>query len=340
MSTDTLEAPVIETVKMNGLQAINAALFEAMEADPKVLVLGEDIADNEGGGVVGVTRGLSSKFGTLRVRSTPISEQAIMGAAIGAAMAGYKPVAEIMLMNFTTVAMDMIVNHAAKLRFMSGGQSQVPLVIRTLTGAGNQTAGQHADFYEAWFAHTAGIKVVIPWTPADMKGLYLSAIQDPDPVIIIESGKTLFVPMDVPVNQGPIPLGKANVVMPGTDLTIVSYGQMMFTVMQAVEELTAAGVSVEVVDLRTISPWDKETVLTSAEKTGRLLVVHEAGRNFGPGAEIAATAQEALFGKLKAPVGRLGAPYCAVPFAKKLEDAYLVQPPEIVAEAKRLAAMG
>lgn len=263
-----------------------------------------------------------------------------MGAAIGAAMAGYKPVAEIMLMNFTTVAMDMIVNHAAKLRFMSGGQSQVPLVIRTLTGAGNQTAGQHADFYEAWFAHTAGIKVVIPWTPADMKGLYLSAIQDPDPVIIVESGKTLFVPMDVPVDQGAIPLGKANVVVPGTDLTIVSYGQMMFTVMQAVEELTAAGVSVEVVDLRTISPWDKQTVLASAEKTGRLLVVHEAGRNFGPGAEIAATVQEELFGKLKTPVGRLGAPYCAVPFAKKLEDTYLVQPPEIVAEVKRLLAIG
>lgn len=340
MSTETMDAPAVETVKMNGLQAINAALMEAMEADPKVLVLGEDIADNEGGGVVGVTRGLSTKFGTMRVRSTPIAEQAIMGAAIGAAMAGYKPVAEIMLMNFTTVAMDMIVNHAAKLRFMSGGQSQVPLVIRTLTGAGNQTAGQHADFYEAWFCHTAGIKVVIPWTPADFKGLYLSAIQDPDPVIIVESGKTLFVPMDVPVNQGPIPLGKANVVMPGSDVTIVSYGQMMFTVMQAVEELTAAGVSVEVIDLRTISPWDKETVLASTEKTGRLLVVHEAGRNFGPGAEIAATAQEALFGKLKAPVGRLGGPYCAVPFAKKLEDAYLVQPPAIVAEAKRLAAMG
>lgn len=339
MSTETMDAPAVETVKMNGLQAINAALMEAMEADPKVLVLGEDIADNEGGGVVGVTRGLSSKFGTMRVRSTPISEQAIMGAAIGAAMAGYKPVAEIMLMNFTTVAMDMIVNHAAKLRFMSGGQSQVPLVIRTLTGAGNQTAGQHADFYEAWFCHTAGIKVVIPWTPADFKGLYLSAIQDPDPVIIVESGKTLFVPMDVPVNQGPIPIGKANVVMPGTDVTIVSYGQMMFTVMQAVEELTAAGVSVEVIDLRTISPWDKETVLASAEKTGRLLVVHEAGRNFGPGAEIAATVQETLFGKLKAPVGRLGAPYCSVPFAKKLEDAFLVQPPAIVAEAKRLAAM-
>ena len=335
MSTDT-----VEMVKMTGLQAINAALFEAMEADPKVLVLGEDVADREGGGVIGVTRGLSTKFGDMRVKSTPIAEQAIIGAAIGAAMAGYKPVAEIMLMNFSTVAMDMIVNHAAKLRFMSGGQSQVPMVIRTLTGAGNQTAGQHADFYEAWFCHTAGIKVVIPWTPADFKGLYLSAIQDPDPVMIIESGKTLFVPMDTPVNQGPIPIGKARVVKPGTDLTIVSYGQMMFTVMAAVEELEAAGVSVEVVDLRTISPWDKETVIASVSKTGRLLVVHEAGRNFGPGAEIAATVQEACFAGLKAPVGRLGAPYCAVPFAKKLEDASLVQPPAVVAEGKRLAAMG
>jgi pyruvate dehydrogenase E1 component beta subunit len=340
MSTDTLEAPTTEMVKMNGLQAINAALVEAMEADSKVIVLGEDIADREGGGVVGVTKGLSTKFGDMRVRSTPISEQAIIGAAIGAAMAGYKPVAEIMLMNFTTVAMDMIVNHAAKLRFMSGGQSQVPMVIRTLTGAGNQTAGQHADFYEAWFCHTAGIKVVIPWTPADFKGLYLSAIQDPDPVMIIESGKTLFIPMDTPANQGPIPIGKAQTVVEGTDLTIVSYGQMMFTVMQAVEELGKAGVSVEVINLRTISPWDKEAVLSSTEKTGRLLVVHEAGRSFGPGAEIAATVQETLFGKLKSPVGRLGGPYCSVPFAKKLEDAFLVQAPEIVAEVQRLVAMG
>ena len=340
MSTDTLNKEAGEMVKMTGQQAVTAALFEAMEKDPKVLVFGEDVADREGGGVMGTTRGLSAKFGNMRVRSTPIAEQSIIGAAIGAAMAGYKPVAEIMLMNFTTVAMDMIVNHAAKLRFMSGGQSQVPMVIRTLTGAGNQTAGQHADFYEAWFCHTAGIKVVIPWTPADFKGLYLSAIQDPDPVMIVESGKTLFIPMDTPANQGPIPIGKAQVVTEGTDLTIVSYGQMMFTVMQAVEELGKAGVSVEVINLRTISPWDKETVLASTEKTGRLLVVHEAGRNFGPGAEIAATVQETLFGKLKSPVGRLGAPYCSVPFAKKLEDAFLVQPPEIVAEAQRLVAMG
>lgn len=335
MSTDT-----IETVKMTGAQAINAALMEAMEKDPKVLVLGEDVADREGGGVIGVTKGLSTKFGDLRVRSTPIAEQSIMGAAIGAAMAGYKPVAEIMLMNFITVGMDMIVNHAAKLRFMSGGQSQVPLVIRTLTGAGNQTAGQHADFYEAWFCHTSGIKVVAPTFPADFKGLYLSAIADPDPVLIIETGMTLFSPGEVPVDQGPIPLGKANVIQEGTDLTIVSYSAQMLRTMMAAGQLAEAGISAELIDLRTISPWDKDTVLASAEKTGRLMVVHEAGRNFGPGAEIAATATEELWGKLKAPVARLGAPYCAVPFAKALEDAYLVQPDEIVAAAKDLVSKG
>src|ERR1700712_768544 len=189
MSTDTPTLDAGEKVKMTGQGAVSAALFEAMENDPKVLVFGEDVADREGGGVMGTTRGLSTKFGDLRVRSTPIAEQSIIGAAIGAGMAGYKPVAEIMLMNFTTVAMDMIVNHAAKLRFMSGGQSQVPLVIRTLTGAGFQTAGPHADHLEAWFCHTAGIKVVAPSNPADYKGLLLAAIQDPDPVIFIETGK-------------------------------------------------------------------------------------------------------------------------------------------------------
>lgn len=331
MSTDT-----VEMIKSTGQQAINAALMHAMENDPKVLVFGEDVADREGGGVTGTTRGLSAKFGDMRVRSTPIAEQAIMGAAVGAAMAGYKPVAEIMLMNFTTVAMDMIVNHAAKLRFMSGGQSQVPLVIRTMTGAGFQTAGQHADHLEAWFCHTAGIKVVAPSTPADFYGLMLSAIDDPDPVIMIETGKTLFAPGERPANQGKIPLGKAKVTVPGTDVTIVSYSQMIFSVYQAVAELAEAGISAEVVDLRTVSPWDRETVLASVEKTGRALIVHEAVKNFGPGAEIAATIQEELFGKLKAPVKRLGAPYCAVPFAKVLEDAFLVQPADIVATAKAM----
>ncbi|MXO89995.1 alpha-ketoacid dehydrogenase subunit beta [Pontixanthobacter aquaemixtae] len=325
-----------EMEKMHAIQAINSALHQAMAEDDKVLVLGEDIADKEGGGVTGTTAGLSTKFGTDRVKSTPISEQAIMGAAIGAAMAGYKPVAEIMMMNFTTVAMDMIVNHAAKLRFMSGGQTNVPLVIRTMTGAGWQTAGQHSDFLEGWFAHTAGIKVVCPAFPADYKGLMLSAIQDPDPVIFVEGGGTFFIPNDVPSDQGPIPLGKANVVQEGTDLTIVTWSAQTVRAMMAAPAIAEAGISAEIIDLRTVSPWDKETVLASVEKTGRLLVAHEAVRNFGPGAEIAATVNEELFGKLKGPVRRLGGPTCAVPFAKNLETAFIVQPDDMVAAAKEL----
>ena len=326
----------VQTVKMTGLQAINEALAQAMEADPKVIMLGEDIADREGGGIVGMTRGLSTRFGDDRVKSTPIAEQAIIGAAIGAAMSGYKPVAEIMLMNFTTVAMDMIFNHAAKLRFMSGGQSQVPMVIRTLTGAGWQTAGQHSDHLEAWFAHSAGIKVVAPSSPADYKGLTLSCIQDPDPCIIVENNRTLFVPGEVPVDQGPIPLGKARIVQEGADVTIVTYSGMVLTTQMALAELANEGISVEVVDLRTISPWDKEAVLSSVRKTGRAIVVHEAVRSFGVGAEIAATIMEELHGELKAPVRRLGAPYASVPFSKPLEDAYLVQPADIVAAVKAL----
>ena len=325
-----------EMLKLNGIQAINAAMFEAMEADPKVLVLGEDIADREGGGVTGTMRGLSTKFGTDRVCTTPISEQAIIGAAIGAAMAGYKPVAEIMLMNFTAVCMDMIFNHAAKLRFMSGGQTSVPITIRTLTGAGWQTAGQHSDHLEGWFAHAAGIKVVCPSNPADMKGLLLSCIQDPDPCIFVENGMTLFVPGEVAADQGPIPLGKAKIVAEGTDLTIVTWSAQVMRSQMALAGLAEAGISAEIVDLRTISPWDKEAVLASVAKTGRALVVHEAVRNFGPGAEIAATIAAELFGQLKAPVRRLGGAQCAVPFAKVLEDAFLPQPADIVAAAKAM----
>lgn len=330
----------VETRKMSGQQAVAAALHEAMEQDPKVLVFGEDVADREGGGVVGTTRGLSAKFGDMRVRSTPISEQAIIGAAIGAAMEGYKPVAEIMLMNFITVAMDMVVNHAAKLRFMSGGQSAVPITIRTMTGAGWQTAGQHSDHYEGWFCHTAGIKVVAPSSPADYKGLLLSCIQDPDPCLFIENGGTLFAQGDVPVDQGPIPLGKARIVQEGSDVTLVTYSGMTLRCQAALAGLAEAGISAEIVDLRTISPWDKDAVLASVEKTRRAVVVHEAVRAFGPGAEIAATIQEELFGRLKAPVRRLGAPYCTVPFAKVLEDAYLVQPANIIAACKDVCARG
>jgi len=322
------------STKMNALQAINAAIAEAMEKDPKVIVLGEDIGDPEGGGVVGITRGLSTRFGDDRVKSTPISEQAIIGAAIGAALGGYRPIAEIMLMNFTTVAMDMIVNHAAKLRFMSGGQSQVPVTIHMLTGAGFSTAGQHADHLEAWFAHTPGLKVVAPSCAADYKGLMLACIADPDPCIFIENVRTLFVPEEVPDDMTPIPLGKAHVIQAGSDVTIVAYSGMVKVARDAAAKLGEEGVSVELIDLRTVSPWDRDCVLASVRKTGRAVLVHEAVRTHGVGAEIAATIHEELFGELKAPVRRLGGPYSPVPFSKPLENGFLVQPEAVIAAVR------
>ena len=205
---------------INTVQAVNLALHEAMGLDPNVIVLGEDVGDEQGGGIAGVTKGLSTKYGKSRVRATPISEQAIMGAAIGAAIVGMRPVAEIMLMNFTTVCMDMIVNHAAKLRFMSGGQTHVPLTIRTMTGAGFGTGGQHADYLEAWFAHTAGIKVVAPSSPADAYGLMLSCIFDDDPCLFIENMPAYWTPGIAPEAGVRVPLGKANILRAGRDITL------------------------------------------------------------------------------------------------------------------------
>ncbi|KKA09989.1 pyruvate dehydrogenase [Pseudomonas ogarae] len=308
---------------LNMIQAINLALDDAMSADRNVIVLGEDVADREEGGVLGVTKGLSTKFGDARVRSTPISEQAIIGAAIGSSLVGMRPVAEIMLMNFTTVAMDMIVNHAAKLRFMSGGQTHVPIVIRTMTGAGFSVGGQHSDFLEAWFAHTAGIKVVIPSNPADAYGLMLSCIEDEDPCMFIECLPLYWMPGPAPERGVKIPLGKAKVVREGTDVTVITYSKQVHDVSAVAEQLAKEGISVEVIDLRTISPLDTESLLTSVAKTGRAVVVHEATRNFGVGAEISSRIHEALFDQLKAPVGRVGSAFCAVPFSKPLEDAYL-----------------
>jgi pyruvate dehydrogenase E1 component beta subunit len=318
------------------IQALNRALGEALEKDPKVLVLGEDIGDAEEGGIVGVTRGLSTRFGETRVRTTPIAEQAIIGAAIGAAINGYKPVAEIMLMNFITVAMDMIVNHAAKLRFMSGGQTQVPLVIRTMTGAGFGTAGQHSDYLEAWFAHTAGIKVVAPATPADAYGLLLNCIDDPDPCLFIENMPMYWVAGAAPPPGHRVPLGKARVAREGTDLTVVAYSRTAVEAVAAAEQLAGEEISVEVIDLRTIVPWDRATVLASAAKTGKVLVAHEAVKSFGVGAEIASVIQQELWGQLRSPVGRIGAPSCAVPFSKPLETAFLTAAPQIAAAVRQM----
>jgi pyruvate dehydrogenase E1 component beta subunit len=321
---------------INVIEALNSALADAMESDPTVLVVGEDIGDAENGGIVGVTRGLSTRFGELRVRTTPISEQAIIGAAIGAAINGFRPVAEIMLMNFVTVAMDMIVNHAAKLRFMSGGQTQVPIVIRTMTGAGFGTAGQHSDYLEAWFAHTAGLKVVAPATPADAYGLLLACIDDPDPCIFVENLPLYWSTGPTPTRGERIPLGKAKVTREGSDLTIVAYSRTSLEALAAAEELAKEGISAEVIDLRSVVPWDREAVLRSAARTRRLLVAHEAVRSYGVGAEITAVAQQELWGQLKSPVGRVGAPSCAVPFSKPLETAFLTAAPQIADAARAL----
>jgi len=323
MITTTTTKPV------NTIQAVNAALDEAMGLDPSVICLGEDIADEEEGGVVGVTKGLSTKYGPARVRTTPISEQAIIGAAIGAAIVGMRPVAEIMLMNFTTVAMDMIVNHAAKLRFMSGGQTHVPLTIRTMTGAGFGTGGQHADYLEAWFAHTAGIKVVAPSSPADAYGLMLSCIFDDDPCLFIENMPTYWNPGPAPAPGVRIPLGKARVLRAGADVTVVSYSRIMNDCVAVADKLAKEGINVELVDLRTVSPLDMDTVLASVARTRRAVVVHEAVKAFGVGAEVAARISESLFGQLQAPVRRLGASYCAVPFSKPLETAFMPTQAEI-----------
>src|ERR1700730_7235460 len=308
---------------VNTIQAVNMALDEALGLDPNVILLGEDIGDAEDGGVVGVTKGLSSKYGTVRVRTTPISEQAIIGAAIGASIVGMRPVAEIMLMNFTTVAMDMIVNHAAKLRFMSGGQTHVPITIRTMTGAGFGTGGQHADYLEAWFAHTAGIKVVAPSCPADAYGLLLSCIEDDDPCLFIEHMPSYWTPGPLPELGVRIPLGRAHVLKAGTDVTLISYSRTVSDCVAVANKCEADGINAEVVDLRTVAPYDAETVLKSVAKTRRAVRDHEAVKPFGVGAEIAARINEELFGQLLAKVERVGAYFAPVPFAKPLETAFV-----------------
>ncbi|WP_223552456.1 alpha-ketoacid dehydrogenase subunit beta [Pseudomonas sp. BF-R-01] len=325
----------MSATKMNMIEAINLALDDAMTEDSNVIVFGEDVADRQEGGVMGVTKGLSTKHGDLRVRSTPIAEQAIIGAAIGASLVGMKPVAEIMLMNFTTVAMDMIVNHAAKLRFMSGGQTHVPITIRTMTGAGFGVGGQHSDFLEAWFAHTAGIKVVAPSTPADAYGLMLSCIEDEDPCLFIENMTMYWTPGAAPERGKSIPLGKANIVREGSDVTVIAYSRQVLDACTAAENLAKDGISVEVIDLRTIAPFDVETVLASVAKTRRAVIVHEAVKPFGVGAEISSRIHEELFSQLKAPVQRVASAFCPVPFSKPLETAFVPGVPQIEAAIRK-----
>lgn len=309
--------------KISVVQGLNRAIDEAMAEDEGVILLGEDVAAKQGGGVFKISAGLTEKYGENRIRATPISEQAIMGACVGAALAGFRPIAEIMLMNFVTVAMDQIVNHAAKLRFMSGGQTNVPLVIRTTTGVGVGFGGQHSDMLEAWFAHVPGLKIVTPSNAADAQGLMRAAIACNDPVIFIENILCYGLQSDDPGPNHIVPLGKAAVPREGNDCTIVTYGRTVLDALEVAGQLADEGVSVEVIDLRTIAPYDEEAVLASVRKTGRAVILHEAVKAYGTGAEMSARINEKLFGQLKAPVQRVGGTFSAVPMANVLEQAWI-----------------
>lgn len=266
------------------------------------------------------TIGLSSKHGTERVRATPISEQAIIGAAIGASLAGFKPVPEIMINDFAMVCMDQIANHAAKLRYMSGGRTSVPITIRMPTaGFVGNFAAQHSQSLEAWFTHIPGLKVVAPSTAEDAKGLLLACIADPDPCVYLEFARVMFTPGEVPEGYYETPLGKAAIRREGSDVTLIAYGWAAAEAEAAAGDLTAKGVSVEVVDVRSLVPLDFDTIRGSVAKTGRALIVHSGVEFCGFGAELAARLQEELFGELKAPVRRLGGKYTPVPFSASLE---------------------
>jgi pyruvate/2-oxoglutarate/acetoin dehydrogenase E1 component len=306
-----------ERQSMSMANALNAALGCALAADDRVLLLGEDIAD-PAGGVFKITKGLSTKYGVRRVRATPIAEQSIVGAAIGAALGGYLPVAEVMFFDFLTVAMDQIVNHAAKLRYMSGGATPVPITIRTMVGS-SRFGPQHAQELEAWFMHTPGIKVIVPSTAEDAKGLLLTSIFDPDPCLFVEYSNLVFSQKgDVPAGDYRIPLGVAATRRVGADVSIISYGAQMPVVMKAAGVLADEGIDAEVIDLRTLVPLDVDAILTSVSKTTRAVVVHGAVTFCGPGAELASLITESLWGTLAAPVRRLGAENVPVAFAKEL----------------------
>jgi pyruvate dehydrogenase E1 component beta subunit len=313
--------------------AINKALADAMSADASVVLFGEDVAAP--GGPFAVTRGLQAKFGADRVRDTPISEAAIAGAAVGAALGGLRPVVEVMFMDFVTLAMDAIVNQAAKAHFMFGGQCSVPMVVRTPHGGGLNAGPQHSQCLEAWFAHVPGLKVVVPGNPADAYALLRAAIEDPNPVVFVEN-KTLYSAKgELPDMIEPAALGRARTARAGRDVTVVSYGACVNEALNAAQALAGEGTEVEVIDLRTIQPWDRSAVLASVGRTRRLVVAHEAVTEFGVGAEIAAYVSEEAFGTLAAPVMRVGAPFMPVPFARSLERSYLPNSKTIEAGVRR-----
>ncbi|QGZ93767.1 alpha-ketoacid dehydrogenase subunit beta [Terricaulis silvestris] len=311
---------------------INRALDDALARDSTVVLMGEDIG--KAGGSFAVTRGLQEKHGRARVIDMPISENAIAGMAVGLALSGYRPVVEIMFMDFIALAMDAVVNQAAKLHFMFGGQGAVPLVIRTQHGGGLNAGPQHSQCLEAWFAHIPGLKVVCPATLDDAYALLQASIDDPNPVIFIEHKSLYAMKGELSAPPPEARLGVANIVRPGTDVTIVTYGAMVQKALAAADRLAQESIDAEVIDLRTIQPWDEATVLESLSRTHRLVVAHEAVEAFGVGAEIAARMAHVGFDELDGPIVRVGGAFMPVPFGRGLEAAYLPGEAQIVEAAR------
>ncbi len=317
-------------------EALNEALREEMRRDTTVFVMGEDVAGWGGGGVFGVTKGLADEFGAERVRDTPISEEAIAAVAVGAAATGSRPVAEIMYVDFIGLAMEPIVNQAAKLRYMFGGKAKVPMVIRAQEGAGRGNAAQHSQSLEAWFCHIPGLKVVTPSTPADAKGLLKTAIRDDNPVIFLEHKVLYFTKGPIPSGDVTIPFGIADVKRQGKHVTVVSIHTMVGKALQAAEQLAEEGIELEVIDPRTLVPLDEQTIVDSVKKTGRLIVSHEAYTRGGYGGEIITRVVEAAFDYLDAPPLRVCARDVPVPYAAALETAALPQVDDLVIAARAL----
>jgi pyruvate/2-oxoglutarate/acetoin dehydrogenase E1 component len=316
------------------VESLRMTLKEEMDRDLSLMLIGEDIGRY--GGIFGVTKGLLEEFGPHRVRSTPISESAIIGSALGAAMTGIRTVAEIMYVDFTTCAMDQIVNQVAKMRYMSGGKAKIPLVIRTQEGGGRGNAAQHSQSLEALFLHIPGLKIVMPSTPYDARGLLKTAIRDDNPVMFIEHKLLYATKGFIPDGEFLIPFGQADVKRKGKDVTVIAISYMVMKALRAAERLAEEGVDVEVIDLRTLVPLDLETLLQSVRKTNRVVIVHEGCRRGGIGAEIASNIMEEAFDFLDAPIQRVGALNVPIPYSEPLENAVIPSEGEIAMAVKKV----
>jgi len=320
--------------KMSYRDAIRSALREALQKDPRVFLMGEDVGGY--GGAFKVSYGLLEEFGPERVRDTPLSENTFLGAGIGAALGGMRPIVEIMTVNFSLLALDQIVNNAATLRHMSGGQLSVPLVVRMTTGGGRQLAAQHSHSLEGWFGHIPGIKIVVPAVPADARGFLLAALRDPDPVFIFEHATLYPVEGEVDEQAGPAEIGRALVRRAGDAVSVITYGGTLGKALQAADELAVDGIQAEVVDLRSLRPLDTETILASVAKTHRAVIVDEGWRTGSFAAEVSARIMEGGFYSLDAPVARVCSAEVPMPYAKHMEDAALPQVPAIVGAVREM----